>query len=236
MSDVYAPPQPPPPQPPSSSGYDVLRPFVFLFDDPRWMPKVMLGGLFVLLSTVVAGIPFLLGYIARMMRNIIAGDPRPLPEWDDLGEFFGEGLVLFGVSLIYMLPVSVLSILVAIPAAFVDNVTQPGLHEVGAGIVTCASCVVSMLSFVITLILPAAMLRVIATRRFGAAFELREVWVFITRNIGNYLLPLVTELVAYILSFAGLALLCVGVIFTFFWAVLVAGYAFATVWRAAPQS
>src|SRR5476651_409800 len=182
MSGVYAPPQPPPPPPPSSSGYDVLRPFVFLFDDPRWVPKVMIGGLFVLLSTVVAGIPFLLGYTARMTRNIIAGDPRPLPEWDDLGEFFGEGLMLFAVGLIYMLPVSILSILVGIPAALVDNITQPGLHEVGAGIVTCASCFVSMLSFVITLILPAAMMRVIATRRFGAAFEFKDVWVFITRN------------------------------------------------------
>ena len=195
----------------------------------------MLGGLFVLLSTVVAGIPFLLGYVARMTRNIIAGDPRPLPEWNDLGEFFGEGLMLFAVGLIYMLPVSILSILVGIPAAFVDNISQPGLHDAGAGIVTCASCVVSMLSFVITLILPAATLRAIATRRFGAAFELKDVWAFIIGNIGNYLLALVIEGVAYVISFAGIALLCVGVIFTFFWAVVVTGYAFAAVWRAAPQ-
>jgi len=213
----------------------VLRPFVFLFDDPRWLPKVLIGGLFVLLSTVVAGIPFLLGYVARMTRNIMAGDSLPLPEWNDLGEFFGEGLVLFAVSLIYMLPVSVLSILVAIPAAFVDNVNQPALHEVGAGIVTCASCVVSMLSFVISLILPAAMLMVITTRRLGAAFEFRRIQAFITANIGNYLLALVTELLAYVLGFSGLVLLCIGVIFTFFWAVLVTGYAFASVWRAAPQ-
>jgi hypothetical protein len=206
-----------------------------MFDDPRWLPKVLIGGLFFLLSTVVVGIPFLLGYVARMTRNIISGDPLPLPEWNDLGEFFGEGLVLFAVGLIYMLPVSILSILVAIPAAIVDAVNQPALRDVGAGIVTCASCVLSMLSFVITLILPAALLMVITTRRFGAAFEFKSVWGFISRNIGNYLMALVTELVAYILSFAGLALLCAGVIFTFFWGVLVTGYAFANVWRAAPR-
>src|SRR6266487_2145688 len=174
MPGVYAPTQPPPPLPPPSSGYDLLRPFVFMFDDPRWMPKVLIGGLFFLLSTVVVGIPFLLGYIARMTRNIIAGNPLPLPEWNDLGEFFGEGLVLFAVGLIYMLPVSVLSILVAIPAAIVDGMNQQPLRDISAGVVTCASCVISMLSLVITLILPAALLKVITTRRLGAAFEFKQ--------------------------------------------------------------
>ncbi len=235
MSGVYTPPQPPPPQPPPTAGYDVLRPFVFVFNDPRWLSKVLIGGVFILLSAVAVGIPFLLGYVARMTRSIIAGDPQPLPEWDDLGEFFGEGLVLFAVGLIYMLPVSILSILVAIPAAIVDATSQPAVHDVGAGIVTCASCVLSMLSFVITLLLPAALLMVITTRRFGAAFEFGRVFAFISQNIGNYVMALVTELVAYVLSFAGLGLLCVGIFFTSFWGVLVTGYAFANTYRLAPQ-
>ena len=75
---------------------------------------------------------------------------------------------------------------------------------------------------------------VITTRRLGAAFEFQRVWTFITQNIGNYILALVTELVAGVLGFAGFALLCVGVIFTFFWGVLATGYAFASVYRAAP--
>jgi len=212
-----------------------VRPFVFVFNDPRWMKKVLIGGVFVLLSTVLVGIPFLLGYVARLTRNVIARAPQPLPEWDDLGEFFGEGLVLFAVGLIYMLPVSILSILVAIPAAIVDSVNQPAIRDVGAGIVTCASCLLSLLSFTITLILPAALLMVMATRRFGAAFEIQHVWAFISQNIGNYVMALVTELIAYVLSFAGLALLCVGVVFTFFWGVVVTGYAFANVYREAPE-
>ena len=117
MSDVYAPPPPPPPVGSAPTGYDFLRPFVFLFDDPRWLPKVLIGGAFFLLATLFVGIPFLLGYVAKLIRNVIAGDPRPLPEWDDLGELFSEGLLLLCVGLVYMVPVAILSILIAIPAA-----------------------------------------------------------------------------------------------------------------------
>jgi len=102
-------------------------------------------------------------------------------------------------------------------------------------LVTCASCVLSMLSFVITLLLPAALLMVITTRRFGAAFEFGRVFAFISQNIGNYVMALVTELVAYVLSFAGLGLLCVGIFFTSFWGVLVTGYAFANTYALGPQ-
>ena len=207
-----------------------------MFDDPRWVPKIVVGGVFTLLATVVAGIPFLLGYAARMTRTIIAGEARPLPEWNDLGEFFGEGLALFAVALIYLLPVSVLSILISIPAAFVDAVSEPAIRDIGQGFIACASCVMWALSLLIGSILPAALMMVIVTRRFGAAFEFPRLAQFLTRNLGNYVIALVIELIAYVLSFAGFALLCAGVIFTWFWAILVTTYAFASTWREAPQT
>ncbi|GAC1431158.1 MAG: DUF4013 domain-containing protein [Thermoanaerobaculia bacterium] len=234
MTDVALPPPPPPPPVPSAAGYDFLRPFVFLFDDPQWLPKVLIGGVFVLFSTFVVGIPFLLGYLAKLTRNVIAGDPTPLPAWTDLGELFGEGLVLFGVVLVYTLPASILSILIAIPAALTGASEQAAIRDIGGGIFGCASCVVSLVSFATTLILPAAILMTITTRRFGAAFDLRRVWSFISANMGNYLLALVVEVIAWMLSLTGLILLCVGVIFTQFWGAIVTAYAFAQVYRTSP--
>ena len=207
-----------------------------MFDDRRWVPKIVLGGVFTLLSTVVAGIPFLLGYAARMTRNIIARDRQPLPEWNDLGEFFGEGLALFAVALIYMLPVSILSILISIPDAIADAVREPAIRDIIHGFVVCASCVLWLLSLLIGSLLPAALMMVIVTRRFGAAFEFNRIAQFLTRNLGNYVIALVIELIAYVISFAGFGLLCVGVIFTWFWAVLVTTYAFASTWRDEPQT
>src|SRR5437667_3823806 len=120
MTDTYAPPPPPPPPPPArtpSVTFDFGRPFAFVFEDPNWLPKVLIGGLFVLASFVLIGVFFLFGYIARLVRNVIAGVQYPLPEWDNLGEYFGEGLMLFCVTLIYSAPVVVLAVIIMVPAA-----------------------------------------------------------------------------------------------------------------------
>ena len=85
-----------------------LLPFT-LTEDPRWLPKILIGGLFYLLAFLLVGIFFILGYQARLARNVIAGMQHPLPEWDDLGDYFGEGLRLFGVILVWILPVAVLA-------------------------------------------------------------------------------------------------------------------------------
>jgi hypothetical protein len=234
MSDVYPPPPPLPAARPASTGYDFLRPFVFLFDDPRWLPKVLIGGAFFLLATILIGIPFLLGYFAKVTRNVIAGEPQPLPEWVDLGELFSEGLVLLLVGVIYLLPVAILSTLIAIPAAITGASDQAAIRDAGGAIFGCASCIVSMLSFAVSLLLPAAMLMVITTRQLGAAFDFKRMWAFISANIGNYLLALLTQIIASILSAAGLILLCIGVVFTQFWASVVTAHAFGQVYRASP--
>ena len=57
-----------------------------------------------LASAFIVGAFFLYGYLARLARNVIAGAAHPLPEWDDLGEYFSEGLRLFCVALVYTLP------------------------------------------------------------------------------------------------------------------------------------
>src|SRR5688572_3600757 len=107
MSDAQYIPPPPPPAPPSASGppqFDFGKPFTYVFDDPRWLQKILIGGLFYLASFLLVGWFFILGYLARVVRNIIADVTLPLPEWEDLGGFFNEGVRLFGISLIYCLP------------------------------------------------------------------------------------------------------------------------------------
>src|SRR3954470_17699631 len=108
MSDVIVTPPPPPPPPPApetpKAGFDFVKPFAFVFEDARWINKVLIGGIFQLLSALLVGIPFLLGYLAQLVRNVVANATLPLPEWDDLGEMFNEGLRLIGVAIVYFLP------------------------------------------------------------------------------------------------------------------------------------
>src|SRR5512135_2961097 len=80
---------------------DFGRSFTFVSEDPEWIKKVLIGGAFTLLSALLVGIPFVLGYFARTLRNVVTGAERPLPEWDDLGGIFNDGLRLAAVYLVY---------------------------------------------------------------------------------------------------------------------------------------
>ena len=79
--------------------------------------------------------------------------------------------------------------------------------------------------------MPAALLRVVVTGEFKAGFEIGAIWNFIRANAGNYILAFVAWMVARFAAGLGFILLCVGILFTIFWAMLVAGYAFGQVYR-----
>jgi len=49
--------------------------FTFAFDDEEWVMKIILGGVFALLSPVLVGIPFVLGYMLDFVILIIVGIP-----------------------------------------------------------------------------------------------------------------------------------------------------------------
>jgi hypothetical protein len=238
-SGTYLPP-PPPPQslPPTNAprpGFDFVRCLSFVFEDPAWVRKILLGGVFYLLGFFIIGWFFLLGYGARLTRNVIAGVAHPLPEWDDLGEYFGEGARLFIVAFLYALPFLILGICVAVPLGMLSNFNRnQDVSNFAAGLAGCVWCLLAPIIVIVSLWVPAALLRVIVTRDFGAGFQIAAIWQFLKANAGNYLLAVLVHLVASFAAQFGVVLFCVGVIFTAFWSLCVSTYAFAETWRLAP--
>jgi len=225
-------PEPPPPPPSPGASFDFLKPFTFVFDDPRWVPKILIGGLFVLASSVIIGMFFIYGYLARLARNVINGMQNPLPEWDDLGEYFSEGLKLFVVGLIYTIPILIVVGIVFIPAVIAGGATDNETIRDMAGMsATCMWCLIFPLGLALALWMPASMLMVVVTGEFSAGFEFRKIIAFIRANAGNYILAFVAWMVARFAASLGFLLLCVGILFTMFWAYMVAGYAFSQVYR-----
>ncbi len=243
MSDAqYIPPPPPPsipppPAPPLASGppqFDFGKPFTYVFEDPRWLQKVLIGGLFYLASFLLVGWFFILGYVAQVFRNIIADVKLPLPEWEDLGGFFNEGLRLFGISLIYCIPALFL-MAIMIPASILSETDNAALQAMGS-VAGCVACLFVPLLLLTVFFLPAAVMFAVVEQRFGAAFEFARIWAFVRSNIGNYLLAVVIHIIAQHLGSFGVVLLCVGVIFTGFWSFLITAHGFAQVYRLAESA
>ena len=233
----YSPPPPPPPPSAAAPGtqFDFLRPFAFVFQDPRWVSKVLIGTLFHLASVLIIGIFFVLGYCARLARNVIAGQPNPLPEWDDLGEYFAEGFGLAVIGLVYSLPIVILVAATVIPAVIAAGTTdQEIVRNISGGAMSCIWCLVVPLSLAISFFLPGGLTLAIVERRFTAAFEFGRLWRYIRGNITNYLLAFVVDLVARFAVPFGVILLCIGIFAVAFWAMVVATYAFATAYRMSP--
>jgi hypothetical protein len=235
MSDVQSMPPPPPPPVPVKPSFDFAKPFTFVFEDPEWLQRILIGGLFYLAGFFIVGWFFIFGYVARLTRNVVAGYERPLPDWENLGDYFNEGLRLFGVAFVYLLPLIILGIGMMFPAIIADAIDNEGVRTMGGLMTGCMTCLFVPITFAVIFFMPASMLFVAVERRFGAAFEFGRIWPFIKQNVGNYVLAIVVYLIARMLGGVGIFLLCIGVIFTGFWSFLITAHAFAQVYRLATQ-
>jgi len=64
--------------------------------------KVIILGIFFILSIIIIGIFFVLGYFLRIIKATLAGYDE-LPEFDEWGDMFVDGLKVLVVSFVYMI-------------------------------------------------------------------------------------------------------------------------------------
>jgi hypothetical protein len=234
----YVPPSPSQPSPPAQrSGaagpapgpsLDFGRALAFVFQDPNWVSKILMGSLFTILSVFLVGGIFIAGYAMRLIRRAARGEPYPLPEWDDLGGMFMEGLTAIGAYLAHLVPVVVAILVFVLPDALLGN--RNGEPSPAAAILVIPLGLIgAVLVIALLFYLPSAFTRLALEGRFGAAFDFQSNWDFIKRNLSNYLLAIVVLLVANFISQFGILLFCIGIIPATFWSQCVAAYAFGEV-------
>jgi hypothetical protein len=226
--------------PQGGGSLDLGQGFKFFFEDPDWVKKILLGGLFTLLSSVFVGLFFIGGYFLRLVQRAARGEARPLPEWDDLGGIFQDGLKLVGVYLVYSLGAALIPLSIGCViglagggmSALTGSSRDSGLAE-GALVVGVIVfyVLIALISLVLLIYLPAAFVRLALSGRFGAAFEFRENFGFIGRNLGNYALAILLYVVVTFVSQFGILLLCVGIFPGVFWSYCVLGWALGEVAR-----
>ena len=215
-------------------GIDIGKSFTFVFEDENWMTKVLVGGLFVLLSFILIGIPFLLGYALEVIRRSQSGDPQPLPDWSDLGGYFSAGIKLTAVIIVYALPIIVVGCLAGLMGAALGSNGQSSGGNGGAGfVVICLNCLIGLWSLVMAVFLPAAMIKFAETGELMSAFQIGKLWSFIRDNLSNYIIAIVLGWVASFVASFGIILCGIGVLFTYFWGYMVQAHLLGQVARAA---
>jgi len=233
-SNSYQPPssgqvQTPAPQP--GSGLDFGRCLGFFFKDPDWAKKILIGTVFTLLTVVFIGTIFIAGYMIRLIRRAARGEQYPLPEWDDLGGIFMDGLYVVVAYLGYLLPIFILSIPFVVVVG-VSSAEEGGPSTVLALVAIVWMVVFALVLFAILIVLPAGIIRLALNKDIRSAFEFQEIFGFIQRNSGNYLLAILIFILANFISQFGLLLLCIGIFPASFWATAVGAYSFGEVaWR-----
>ncbi len=165
--------------------------FSYQFEDNQWPTKLGLGALLSLVPILNFA---LAGYEVAIIRNVAAGDAEPLPHWDDLGQKFLDGLILWLAGLIYAAPIIILvclplGVLAASGALSQNSNTETlGRPIAGAGIVLLACFLAIMIAYSLLLSVIRPVILVIFSRdgTFASCFRLGEIVQLVSRQPANF--------------------------------------------------
>jgi hypothetical protein len=170
---------------------DIGKSFSYPFEDKQWVSKLGLGA-------VISLVPILnfamTGYMIQIVRNLMSDVQEPLPNWDDLGKKFMDGLMLVLAGLVYALPIIVLSCLplsvLSVPAMLSGNGNTQDIAEaltgVGSVLLVGMSCLFVVYGLVLSVIFPAIYVNYAKEGTFASCFKLGEVFKIIRENAGAF--------------------------------------------------
>jgi len=190
---------------------DIGKAFSFVFDDDRWVTKILiaaaivLGGILFswLIIPAIAAAALITGYGVEVTRRVIAGHWEPLPEWEDWGGFLVDGLKVVVIGIVYALPMILAGICLGIPIGVLGE-ESPELSSVFSAVLSCLNI---LWGLVIGLFLPAAIAFYAADdqRRLSSAFRFGDVLSFVRDNFTTYLVVLVLGWVTSLIGGLGFA-------------------------------
>ena len=213
---------------------DVSKAFTYITEDDGWITKLGMGVLVSLLSFLIFPIFLLYGYAVGITRNVMNGEKRPLPEWDDLGTLFKDGLSMFAAGVVYTMPFWLLTCI-----AFVATIGIGGLSEATQlsedaaaagilatyGLVGCLSMLVMLALFFIS---PAIVIQYVREGDLAACFRFSEVLAIVRDNFADILIAGLTPFavsVVFSLVFGALSIIpCLGWIVSFVMGITIGPY------------
>lgn len=210
---------------------DFGKAFTFVFDDPDWLKKIGIAGAIALVSMVlsvivigVLGFLLLGGWMLEVVRRVINHDPTPLPEWDDFGGYFMKGLKVFVVSLVYSLPIVLISICNQAVTMGLANQNDDTMTALLGVVLLCVGCFSLLYSLLLAVVVPAALGQLAVTDSVGAALRFGTIFNMVRSAPGAYLMVLLGTIIAQIIASLGIIACGIGVAFTLAYAMAIQGH------------
>jgi hypothetical protein len=108
------------------------------------LTSLLIGGIVIALSFLIIGLPFFLGYITRCMKEIVKGN-GVMPEWDEIGLMFVDGIRMTGVFFVYAVIFLVIIAVPAVPVIIFNLLKVPTLAVISTAILTLTAAIVASL-------------------------------------------------------------------------------------------
>lgn len=178
------------------SGFNLNEILVFPARDAEARKHFLVGTLVSFAAMIIPILPYLVlfGYAARIAKQVLNNESPRMIAWDDWGGMAKDGLKMFGVRMIFGLPIIIVVMpLILASIAFPILITNASGSEVDAYfaifmVVMFASlCIVIPISIPLTVIIPAAEMYVLEKDDFAAGFRFREWWPILRANLSGFI-------------------------------------------------
>ncbi len=204
---------------------NIGKSFSFVFEDPRWVTKVGIGTLVLILSSLLSpilvgilGYFIIAGYGLEVLRNVRRGELYPMPEWRDRwGEWLVLGVKAAVAVLVWSLPAIIIALPMGVGFALMGNndstAMAGGLLAAGFG------CLAVIWSVIVMLATPAIYIRLAESEDLASAFRFGEILAFTRQHLGNVIVAVIMVVIAGVVIvtmgfIVGLILCVVGLLVT----------------------
>jgi hypothetical protein len=194
------------------AGVDIGRSINYVFQDPEWIKKVLIGGLLLLIPII--GWAIVAGYYMRTARQIALGADVPLPEWNDWVGDLVRGIKLWVVAIIWAVPIwAIVCIAVALAAIAGE--------DFGGILALPFQCLAFIFGIAILFLAPLIYGRLAMTEQIADGLNVSAIIAEAQRYPKELLIVLVIYWVVSFVAQFGIILCVIGILFTSFIAFLI---------------
>lgn len=168
---------------------DYAKSITFAFDDKEWLSKLGRAAMWAFISVLLFIFPvyfFGMGYGLETARNVMSGKKNPLPDLEDVGAIYMDGLKFFVVVLVYALPSILLVCLMyagLIGAAIAgEQVDSDSLEVAAGGMGMVVQCLNGIYSLVLALLWPAIMTIYLRTGDIRESLNVSKVFAIVREH------------------------------------------------------